>query len=234
MRQHRLQGGFRYFGHDARCRANISALPLPSQSPAPPRSGFVQFLSFTHALDLGAGPGIFGIAVCAAHPSLRCVCFDRLEVSRVCAEVVTEYGVEDCVIAKAGDYMTDDIGHDYDFIMANFTLNFYRDRLPEVMQKVLGALKPGGVFMVTSDGLNANGTEPAATVLSWLPTTLMGSDMSFRTGEIARAILASGFVSTEQKTLTDCDLEAHSPIEMTIGRKARAPSSSTYSDSTSM
>ena len=43
---------------------------------------------------------------------------------------------------------------DYDFIMANFTLNFYRDRLDEIMRKVYKALKPDGIFMVTSDGLS--------------------------------------------------------------------------------
>jgi hypothetical protein len=181
-----------------------------------------EFGSFTKILDLGAGPGIMGIAVTAVHPSLKCVLFDQPAVSKVATEVIAEYGMEDRVTVKGGNYMEDDFGTDYEFVMANFTLNFYRDRLGEIMRKVLGALKPGGIFMVTSDGLNRDKTGPEGSVISWLPTMLQGTDISFETGQIARAMLEEGFVSTEQKTITDIELEAHGPVEMTIGRKGTA------------
>ena len=178
-----------------------------------------EFPSFTKILDLGAGPGIFGIAVAAAHPSLSCVVFDQPAVGKVAEEVIAEYGMEDRVSVMGGDYMRDDFGAGYEFIMANFTLNFYRDRLDEIMRKALVSLKPGGIFMVTSDGLNRDKTGPAGSVISWLPTMLQGQDMSFETGQIARAMREAGFISTEQKMLTDIELEAHGPVEMTIGRK---------------
>ncbi len=179
-----------------------------------------EFPSFTKILDLGAGPGIIGIAVTAAHPSLKCVVFDQPAVGKVAREVVADYGLEDRVAVEGGDYMKDDFGTGYQFVMANFTLNFYRDRLGEIIRKVLAALKPGGVFMVTSDGLNRDKTGPAGSIISWLPTMLQGHDMSFETGQIARAMMEAGFVSTEQKTITDIELEAHGPVEMTVGRKA--------------
>lgn len=178
-----------------------------------------EFPAFKSILDIGAGPGVFGIAVAAAHPTLKCIVFDQAPVVKVAKEVVAEYGMEDRVSARGGDYMNDDFGSGYDFIMANYTLNFYRDRLNEIMRKVLEALNPGGVFMVTSDGMSADCTAPAGTVISWLSTKLTGNDMSFKTGQIARAMLDAEFVSTEMRTLTDIDLEAHGPVEMTIGRK---------------
>ncbi len=180
-----------------------------------------EFSSFTTMLDLGAGPGILGIAVTAAHPSLQCVIFDQPAVANVAREVVAEYGMEDRVTVQGGDYMQDDFGTDYDFIMANFTLNFFRDNLGGIISRVLAALKPGGVFMVTSDGLNHDKTGPAESVISWLPTMLQGNDMSFETGQIARAMREAGFVSTEMKTITDIEVKAHGPVEMTIGRKGR-------------
>jgi hypothetical protein len=87
------------------------------------------------------------------------------------------------------------------------------------MRKVLDALTPGGVFMVTSDGMSADGASPAASVISWLSTKVTGHDMSFLTGQVARAMLDAGFVSTEMRTLTDLDAPAFGPVEMTIGRK---------------
>lgn len=180
-----------------------------------------EFPALARMLDMGAGPGIIGLAVAAAHPALKCVVMDRPAVAEVARETVAEYGMDARVKVSGGDYMQDDIGAGYDLVMANFTLNFYRDRLGEIMDKVLKALNPGGIFLVTSDGLSHDGTAPAATVVSWLPTMLMGGDMSFETGQIARAMRTSGFVSTEQRILTDIELEAHGPVEMTIGRKAQ-------------
>jgi SAM-dependent methyltransferase len=178
-----------------------------------------EFSSFVRTLDLGAGSGIIGIAVTAAHPSMHCVLFEQSAVAVVAREVVAEYGMEDRVTVMQGSYMEDDIGSGYDLVMAHFTLNFYRDRLDELMRKVRDALNPGGVFLVTSDGLNRDKTAPMATVISWLPTKLLGMDMSFQSGQIARAMHTAGFVSTERQTLTDMDLEAHGPVEMTVGRK---------------
>ena len=81
-------------------------------------------LFFGKILDMGAGPGIIGIAVTAAHPSLECIVFDQPAVCKVANEVVCEYGMENRITVKSGDYMQDDIGSGYEFVMANFTLNF--------------------------------------------------------------------------------------------------------------
>ena len=100
---------------------------------------------------LGAGPGIIGIAVAAAHPSLECVLFDQPAVCEVADEVIAEYGMEDRVSTRAGSYVTDEIGDGYDLVMAHFTLNFYRDkprpdlpqdsRLAQARRRVLGGFR---------------------------------------------------------------------------------------------
>jgi SAM-dependent methyltransferase len=179
-----------------------------------------EFPSFSRMLDLGSGPGMIGIAVAAAHPSLKCWLFDKPAVCRVADEAIAEYGMEDRVATLGGDYLTDGIGEDYDFVIACYTLNFYRDRLEEILAAIHRALRPGGVFMVVSDGLTSDRTAPAATVISWLSTALQGMDMSFEQGKIADAMLQAGFVTTQSHILEEIDIEANGPVELTVGRKA--------------
>ena len=179
-----------------------------------------EFQSFGSMLDLGAGPGIIAVAVTSVHDSMKSVVLDQSPVAKVAEEIVREYGMEDRMTVRSGDYMKDDIGSGYDLIMANFTLNFYRDDLSSVMTKVRDALNPGGVFVVMSDGISFDGTGPADSVLSWLPTTLQGEDMSIRTGQISSAMLEVGFGSTEVRVLPDeGGMQGHGPVEMTVGRK---------------
>jgi hypothetical protein len=46
-------------------------------------------------------------------------------------------------------------------------------------------------------------------------------DMSFERGLVADAMLRAGFVSTQSQIINDAELEAHGPVDMIIGRKAR-------------
>ena len=182
-------------------------------------SSLPEFPEFNRMLDMGAGPGIMGIAVTAAHQTAECVVFDQPAVCKVAEETIAEYGMEDRVTAKCGDYMDDPIGKDYEFVMANFTLNFYRSRLNEIMTKVYRALNPGGIFMVSSDGLNKDRTAPPKMVFDWLSTNMQGMDMSFARGEIGDAMLEAGFLSTRSEMVDDIQLVPYGPIEITIGRK---------------
>lgn len=184
-------------------------------------SSLPEFSGFDRMLDMGGGSGIMGIAVTAAHETATCVVLDQPAVCKVANETIAEYGMEYRVTAECGDYMNDPIGTDYDFVMANYTLNFYRARLGEIMKKVYQALTPGGVFMVSSDGLNKDKTGPAKPVLGWLSTSMQGMDMAFTRGEIADAMLRAGFVST-QSEIVDIKLEPHGPIDIIIGRKGRS------------
>ncbi len=178
-----------------------------------------EFSGFKRILDLGAGPGIIGIAVTMKHPTLNCTLFDQQGVCKVADEVIQEYELTARVQTLSGDYMQDSFGEGYDFIMANFTLNFFRDNLQPLFTRIYSALNAGGVFLVSADGMEQEKTSPAATVFSWLPTAVQGSDLSFIKGEIAEAMLAAGFRSTCRFPLTDIPLEAHGPIEISIGRK---------------
>ncbi len=184
-------------------------------------SVFPDFDQWQKVLDMGAGPGLIGIAVAAAHPRLECCLFDRPVVIDVAKEVIKEYGMEDRVKTISGDYSVDPLGEGYDAIIASYTLNFYNEdkKLAPIMKKCFDALNPGGNLIIFSDGLSAEKTEPDDMVISWLPTALMGQDFSFEEDVLPRAMLAAGFVSVRTKTLTDPLIASFGVTEFHVGRK---------------
>ena len=180
-------------------------------------SGLPEFLSFKKMLDLGGGPGLFGIAIVSAHPSMKGFIFDRAEVVKVAKTFIKEYEMEERIEVLAGDYNRDPIGEGYDLIWASGTLNYAKDNLDPLIKKIYDALNPGGVFINFQEGLTDERTKPEIMALSCVPMALMGQDMCFGQGKIAASVLRVGFKSVRSRTLdTFCGL-----TDLDIGRKAQ-------------
>ena len=174
-----------------------------------------EFPTFKRMLDLGGGPGLFGIAIVAAHPSMSGIIFDQPAVTKVAQAFVSEYGLDDRMGVLSGDYMTDPIGEGYDLVWASNTLNFARNDMDSMITKIYDSLSPGGVFISCAEGLTHGRTKPDATVLSMISLSLMGQDMCFDQGEIADSMHRVGFGSVRSRTL---DMN-WGPTDLDIGRK---------------
>ena len=178
-------------------------------------SGLPEFQSFGEMLDLGGGPGLIGIAIVAAHPTMKGVIFDKPSVVNVAERFIKEYEMEDRMAVMGGDYTSDSIGDGYDLIWASATLNFARHDLDTPIKKIYDALNPDGVFVSLSDGLTCERTKPENYVLSTLPSTLMGQDMGIDQGVIADSMLHVGFKSIRSRTIDTSMM----PMDLDIGRK---------------
>jgi SAM-dependent methyltransferase len=99
------------------------------------------------------------------------------------------------------DYCKEDIGKNYDLILASCTLNFFRDQIKEVLQKIYDALDPGGVFISFHDALRAEDTQPTELVLSMSSMLFSGKAYNFRENELANAMLEVGFKSVVSRNL---------------------------------
>ncbi len=144
-------------------------------------------------LDLGGGPGITAIALAANYPGLSAVIFEQPEVADVANELSTLYGLDSRVSVLAGDYKVDEIGEDYDFVFAGFTLNYARAELGKLFSKIRDAMVPGGIFVSVGDGLTDERTQPADYIVGMLPVSLSGQDMGFDKGEVAACMQETGF-----------------------------------------
>ncbi|MDM8521769.1 methyltransferase [Desulfococcaceae bacterium HSG8] len=159
------------------------------------------FPSFKKMLDLGGGPGIFGIAIVAAHPSMKGIIFDQPAVVKVAEKYIMEYELEDRMRTMAGDYMKDSIGENYDLIWASATLNFARHNIDPMMKKICDALNPGGVFVSFADGMTYEKTSPDTMLTHVVMEMRSGTDSAFEQGEIADAMIRAGFRSVRSRTL---------------------------------
>ena len=173
------------------------------------------FPGFQKMLDLGGGHGIFALYIVNAHPEMKGIVFDRPAVLEVAKGFIQQYGMTGRVDVKAGDYMADDLGSDYDLIWASATLNFAKDRIDELVSKIFDSLKPGGYFISFQDGMTHEHTKPAI-MLGHLADKLQGGiDFSLEQGFVADAAIRCGFLSVRSRTIET----PMGPMDLDIARK---------------
>ena len=175
-----------------------------------------EFPSMEKMIDLGGGPGINGIAIVAKHPNMRGVVFDQPPVARVAKSFIKDYGLEDRIEAKGGDYLNDPIGEGYDLIFMSATINFALPMIDEFLKKIYGALKSGGVFINFSEGVTGEGTRPVEMLLEHLGMLMSGMDFRLHQGVIAEAMIRAGFKSVRSLTVQTITM----PMDLDIGRRA--------------
>lgn len=181
------------------------------------------FHGWQKILDLGAGPGLIGLAVTAAHPSLTCYLFDRPSVITVAKEVIAEYGMQTRIKTLSGDYFSDGLGDGYQAIIASYVLSFCFDQqtLVKVLKKCHASLTPGGCLIVFYDSINEEKTSPAQAVVGYLTTALQGSDYSVSTTALDIAMRAAGFASVRSRVLPENESVVHRSVGMHIARKEK-------------
>jgi predicted O-methyltransferase YrrM len=174
-------------------------------------AGLPEFQNMKTMLDLGGGAGFFTMAIVDAHPDMQGVVFEQPPVAAVAREFISEYGMGNRVTTIEGNCITDRLGGPYDLIFASAALNFCKDNLDELFNKVYLSLNPGGVFMTHQDGITDERTKPVYHVTEFLSPELMGVDFAIVQGEIAEAMLKAGFKSvrsfTKKSDIGDMDVD---------------------------
>jgi SAM-dependent methyltransferase len=152
--------------------------------------------SAVSVLDLGAGSGVWGIALAEASPEVRVRAVDWPEVLDITARIAGRHGVGDRLICAPGDLFEADYGKDHDVAILGHILHSEGpDRIRELLARTFAALRPGGVLAIQEFLPNDDRTGPPLPLLfavNMLVNTEAGGTYTFP--EISGWLAEAGFV----------------------------------------
>ncbi|MCK9996905.1 MAG: methyltransferase [Candidatus Krumholzibacteria bacterium] len=121
----------------------------------------IDFSDARRLLDLGGGPGTAAITFARANPELKCVVFDLEGPVGIAAEQIKKAAFTDRVTTRAGDFLTDDIGRDFDVVyISNIIHMLSPTKTLALLEKASGALVAGGRVLVKDFFLADSRIEP--------------------------------------------------------------------------
>lgn len=144
-------------------------------------------------LDLGGGSGIMALELLKNYPAATAVIFEHPTVVRLPEELVAVKGLAERVTVLAGDFTVDDLGANYDLIIASGILNFAKDKLVDLIKKLQRALRADGYLHLIVHQVNQDYTAPREAIVGWLSSHLTGLDLLLNKQTIDEALAAGGF-----------------------------------------
>ncbi len=148
-------------------------------------------------LDIGAGSGVWGIALAQASPQVRVTAIDFPSVLGVTRKVAQQFGVAGQFTCTGGDIFKDDLGSGYAVATLGHILHMAGpDANRSLLKRIFSALAPGGTLVIGEFLVNEDRTgpvEPLAFAINMLIHTEKGN--AYTLGEIRAWLQEAGFVN---------------------------------------
>ena len=155
-----------------------------------------------HALDLGGGPGTYGIAL--AKRGIEVTLFDLPNTVEIAHEMIRKAGVKN-VTFRGGDFHFDDIGNGYDLVLLSQVLHSHSPMENRaLLDKVFDALAPKGLAAIHEFTLAEDHASPIPGALfsvNMLVNTAEGR--SYSPGEMSGWLRSAGFGRIKKVGLGD-------------------------------
>jgi ubiquinone/menaquinone biosynthesis C-methylase UbiE len=159
----------------------------------------IDFSDARRLLDLGGGPGTAALTFAKANPELKCVVFDLEGPEGIAAEQIRRADLADRVTTQAGDFLTDEIGQDFDIVyISNIIHMLSPDQTLALLEKAARALVSGGRVLIKDFFLEDSRVEPPWTAqfsVNMLVNTEGGKSYTFT--EMKDLLARSGFDGLE-------------------------------------
>jgi ubiquinone/menaquinone biosynthesis C-methylase UbiE len=148
-------------------------------------------------LDIGAGSGVWGIALAKQSPQVRIRVVDWPKVLEVTKKVARQHGVAERVTTAAGDFFEADFGTGHQIATIGHILHSEGEgRSRRLLKKTFDALAPGGVIAVQEFVPNDERTGPPGALIfavNMLVNTEVGDTFTF--AEMSQWLREAGFVN---------------------------------------
>ncbi|PYJ00679.1 MAG: methyltransferase [Verrucomicrobia bacterium] len=167
-------------------------------------------------LDIGAGSGVWGIALAQQSPHVSIVAVDWPKVLEVTRRIVERHGLGGRFRTSPGDFRQADFGSGHRLATIGHILHSEgRERSRQLLQKVFDALSPGGTVAIAEFIPNEDRTGPPNALMfavNMLLHTTEGDTFTFR--EISAWLREAGFRNVRL-------LEAPAPSPLVLATKPR-------------
>jgi len=135
-------------------------------------------------LDVGGGTGSHVIAFAQRYPHLTAVLFDANEVAlEIARDEIARLNLQDRISLKAGDFLVDDLGSDYDLaLLSSIICILGEEESVSLLRRVKTSLRPGGQVVVRDSLVDESMTDPSAAAVfavNMLVTTQSGRAYSY-------------------------------------------------------
>jgi len=167
-------------------------------------------------MDVGCGPATFSVKFCEKYDGLNAVAMDREQNLKIAKEIVDQYGMQERVELRPGDYNTDSIGSGNDaMLLSSMTNQESPENIKKLLKKCYDSMNPDGVIMIQEQLLWADKKGPQLAALigvNQIINTVGGS--SYSTAEMEEILREVGFVDIESRQMAP-----PSPFIMVSGYK---------------
>ena len=158
--------------------------------------------SIRRVLDIGSSTGMIGLSVIRDMPGRTGVLFDIRPFVPLMEESIRLEGLSGRAQALSGDFMTADLGREWDLILAVAIMGFVGKRRKQFMRRIYDALRPGGVLLCIAEGVvKPDYSGPWDAMLGFLPFLFRGKDILTMDGETEKAAEEAGFLVESRPAL---------------------------------
>ena len=176
---------------------NILPIAYPGARVVAEALGVSRAVQPVSVLDIGAGSGVWGIALAQASPHVRVTAVDLPGVLPVTRKIAQQFGVAGQFTCAGKDIFQDDLGSGYSVATLGHILHMASpDRNRFLLKNIFRALAPGGTLVIGEFIVNEDRTgpvEPLAFAVNMLVHTEQGN--AYTLGEIRSWLQEAGFVN---------------------------------------
>ena len=128
-------------------------------------------------LDLGGGSGSLLIAVAETYKKCKGVLFEQKDVVSIAQGYIDTSPAKNRISIMEGNFLSDDIGEGYDFIIVSGIFPFAQTMLEPLIKKISNALQKDGVLLVYDTSFAAEKDKPRYAA-RWLKGNLKQKNQS--------------------------------------------------------